>query len=209
MMQEPLLTLIRFDLILESISGVIALMISHQANTAYRLTEQKRLSDLSTGFLVLSASMFGRVIGSLYFFVIAAGGSIPDADMMQNVVSMAYGFLKIMAFVLFAVSTRRGGGGQMPSEAAFMALPFLIDPNLELIAILVLLIVVMQALMNYAAIRTRFALYVLAGFLFLLLSLIFGIFATMNISAYGVSQAFQFLGLMSFLVMLLKSGREQ
>jgi hypothetical protein len=209
MMQDPLLSLIRYDLLVESISGIIALMISHQASTAYRMTGQKRLSDLSTGFLVLSASMFGRVIGTLYFLVIAEGGLTPEAELMQMVVTMAYGFLKIMAYVLFIASTRRGGGAQIPTEATFMALPFLIDPNLELVAILVLLIVVMQALMNYAALRSRFALYVLAGFLFLLTSHIFGIFAITNIRAYGISQVFQFLGLSSFLVMLLKSGKEQ
>lgn len=208
MMQEPLFQLVRFDLFLETISAIIALLISHRANLAFRLTRQKRLSDLSTGFLVLSAGMFGRVIGTIYFFVIEGGGLGEEAEILQAVVTIAYGAMRIMAYILFSVSTRRGGKNAIPAEIPMLALFFLIDPNLELIAIIVLLIVVLQGAMNYAAVRSRFALYVLIGFLFLLLSHIFGIVSLVDFRAYGVSQVLQFLGLISLLVMLIKAGRE-
>ena len=76
-----------------------------------------------------------------------------------------------------------------------------------MIAIIVLLVVVLQSLMNYASNRSRFALYVLVGFLFLLLSHIFLIFSFDEYRGYLLSQVFQFLGLIALLVMLIKAGR--
>ncbi len=212
-MQTPILLLIRYDLLLETISGIIALAISHHARTAYRLTEQKRLSDLSTGFLVLSAGMFGRVIGTLYFFVIEGSGMTPEAVTLQRVVTLAYGFMRVMAYVLFAVSTRRTTrqeSEQIPGNSVVlgMALPFLLDPNLEIVAIIVLIIVVLQSIMNYGSNRNRFTILVMGGFFMLLLSHVFGILAVADISVYVLSQMFQFLGLIAFLIMLNAAGRK-
>ncbi len=208
MIQEAPYSLIRLDLLLEAVSGIIALIISHQANLAFRLTKQKRLSDLSTGFLVLSAGMLGRVVGTFYFFVIGGvGGMTREAETVRTIVTIAYGFARIMAYILFVISTRRTITPKQSFEAPIMALPFLIDPNLEVIAILILVIVVLQALLNYASVRTRFALYVFVGFGCLLLSHIFGMLAFSEIRAYAWSQLLQFLGLLSFLMMLIKADR--
>ncbi len=200
--------LIRIDLILETIGAIIAFAISHYANTAYKLTREKRLSDLSTGFLVLSVSMFGRVIGTIYFFVLADASGSGEALSLRNIVIIAYEALRIMAYALFALSTRRGVR-EYENNAPLMllALPGLIDPNLEMIAIIVLLVVVLQALINYASNRSRFALYVVIGFLFLLLSHIFLIFSFNEYRGYILSQLSQFLGLIALLVMLIKAGR--
>lgn len=208
-MQGALYALIRLDLLLEAISGIIALMISHQANMAYQLTGEKRLSDLSTGFLVLSAGMFGRVVGTFYFFVIVGtAGLTPEAEMVRGIVTIAYGSARIMAYIIFAISTRRTIRKPSLADTPIMALPFLIDPNLEIVAIMILIIIVLQAMMNYLNVRTKFALYVLIAFLCLLLSHIFGIIALAEIRAYWWSQIAQFLGLISLLVMLIKAGRE-
>lgn len=208
-MQNLLLALIRLDLLLESIAGFIALAVSHFASKAFRLTGQKRLSDLSTGFLVLSAAMFGHVIGTWYFFVLQAsdGGSSGSIGLIV-VVRIAYGAMKVMAYILFAISTRPSTGGQSPALALFMALPILIDPTLDMIAIIVLIVVVLQSVMNYLAIRSRYALYVVVGFSFLLLSHVFAIPAEVDLRGYGLSQVFQFLGYIALLVMLVKAGRE-
>ncbi|MGY5874605.1 MAG: hypothetical protein RTU30_02560 [Candidatus Thorarchaeota archaeon] len=195
-------------LLLETISGVIAILIAHYANSAFRLTGQKRLSDLSTGFLVLSASMFGRVIGTIYFVVLFGPASaLQSARSLIFIVSVTCDALRIMAYILFAISTRRTMTEQTSTPIMLMALPWLIDPNLEMIAIVILLIVVLQSLMNYMANRSRYALYVLSGFLFLLLSHVFLIFEQID-RGYTLSQIFQFLGLIALLFMLWKAGRE-
>ncbi len=205
------ITLLRIDLLLETIGAIIAFAISHYANSAYKMTSQKKLSDLSTGFLVLSVSMFGRVIGTIYFFVLAGTGSTGNAESMRNLVIIAVEMLRIMAYILFAVSTRRGIREQTQigstSLLLLLAIPSLINPTLEMMAIIVLLVVVLQSLMNYASNRSRFALYVLVGFLFLLLSHIFLIFSFDEYRGYLLSQVFQFLGLIALLVMLIKAGR--
>ncbi len=204
-MQEPILALVRLDLLLEMVAGAMALAISHYANIAFRMTGQKKLSDLSTGFLVLSAAMFGRVIGTWYFAVIGGPNSL------LAVVAIAYGMMKVMAYILFLLSTRpsRSVNATYNGMALLLALPILIDPNLDLLAIIVLVIVVMQSLMNYLSNRSRYGLYVLLGFFLLLMSHIVSVSAQLNFSGYLLSQILQFLGLTALLLMLIKAGKEE
>lgn len=213
-MQAGAIALIRFDLILETIAAIIALVVSHYANKAFHLTGQKKLSDLSTGFIVLSAGMFGRVIGTLYFFVLAedSGLTDPDALSMMSLVIVGYGMMKIMAYILFVFSTRPVKR-QANNVTMALALPVLVSAPLEWIAIIVLLIVVLQTLMNYGSVRTRYALFVLVGFTFLLFSHVAGIYAQGDEARayvmYLISQSLQFLGLISFLVMLRQAGKDE
>ncbi len=203
------LGIIRLDLLFEFISGIIALMVTYYASKAYRLTGQKRLSDLSTGFLVLSAGMFGRVVGTWYFFI-----REPSSSTFE-IVTIAYGFSRIMAYILFAISTRRSFSHRDSSLSEYSGLnlllltTFLVDPNLEVIAILVLVIVVLQSTLNYLSTRSKFAGYVLLGFFLLLLSHIFMAQVEQNAGLYLLSQAAQFLGFLSLLVMLIQVGREE
>jgi hypothetical protein len=188
-------------------------LITYYATKAYRLTGQKRLSDLSTGFLVLSAGMFGRVIGTLYFIQLGEEGY----RLILSIVTIAYGASRIMAYILFVISTRPTQFRQaqeQPDEGNGIGLmllaTFLVDPNLEIVAILVLVIVVLQAIVNYMATRSKFARYVLICFFLLLLSHIWMIQVTTAESAgyYLLSQGAQFLGFLSLLVMLIKAGRD-
>ena len=209
-MQTELIALIRLDLVFESISGIIAMIIAFYATKAYNLTEQKRLSDLSTGFLVLAIGMFSHVIGTWWFFVrLGIEGPVPELETTITVVTLTYHFLQIMAYVLFAMSTRRGGGFKQPEMVMFMALPILIDANLELITVFLMLVVVLQALLNYATVRSRFALYVLTGFFLIFLSHIFLLTAEENVIRYLLSQALQLLGFLTLLLMLYKVGRAE
>lgn len=199
---------IRLDLLFETISGIIALVVTIYASRAYRLTEQKKLSDLSTGFMVLSAGMFGRVIGTWYFFVRWGGeGEVPpNLIFLMTVVTIAYGASRIMAYVIFAIALRPSRRADLPEVAVMLALPVLVDPTLEIVAILVLVIVVLQALTNYFTRRSRFGLYVLAGFFLLLLSHLMLAQAMLNSGMYLLSQIAQLLGFFSFLVLLKKTG---
>ncbi len=199
---------IRLDLLFETISGIIALLVTIYASRAYRLTEQKRLSDLSTGFMVLSAGMFGRVIGTWYFFVRWGGeGEVPPSlRFLIAVVTIAYGASRIMAYVIFAIALRPSRKVDLPEAAVMLALPVLVDPTLEIVAILVLVIVVLQALTNYFTRRSSFGLYVLAGFFLLLLSHLMLAQAILNSGMYLLSQITQLLGFFSFLVLLKKTG---
>jgi hypothetical protein len=202
-MQDAIATLIRLDLLLETISGIIALLVSHYSNKAFKLTRQKRLADLSTGFLVLSAGMFGRVVGTLYFFVLT-----PINQGLLSVVAVAYGVMRVMAYILFAISTRHTRE-QPTMVPMLLALPVLLQPHLEIIAIIVLIIIVLQALMNYASNRSSFALYVLVGFVLLLFSHITAMFSQVELRGWLLSQILQVLGFVALLVMLIKAGRDE
>lgn len=201
--------IIRLDLLFEFFSGIIALMVTYYASKAYSLTGQKRLSDLSTGFLVLSAGMFGRVIGTLYFLI------RQPSEAIFAIVTIAYGCSRIMAYILFAIATRRSPihkEEQLPSQSGvglMLLTTFLVDPSLEVVAILVLVVVVLQSILNYMTTRSKFARYVLIGFFLLLLSHIFMAQVGRNGGLYLLSQASQFLGFLSFLVMLIQAGKEE
>ncbi|MGY5862384.1 MAG: hypothetical protein RTU09_08440 [Candidatus Thorarchaeota archaeon] len=209
-MQEQIITLIRLDLLFETIGGIIALMVAYYATKAFNLTGQKRLSDLSTGFLVLAAGLFSHVGGTWYFFVrLGIEGEInPDLTRMIVLITVVYHLLRMMAYVLFVVSTRRSMRTKKPETLMLLALPVLIDINLEILTIIILLVVVLQAFMNYAVVRSRYALYVLTGFSLFLVSHLFLILAADNVGTYLLSQALQLLGFIAFLVMLYKAGRE-
>jgi hypothetical protein len=209
-MQEQIITLIRLDLLFETIGGIISLMVAYYATKAFNLTGQKRLSDLSTGFLVLAAGLFSHVGGTWYFFVrLGIEGEInPGLTRLIALVTVAYHVLTMMAYILFVVSTRRSVRTKQPEMVMLLALPVLIDINLEILTIIILLVVVLQAFMNYAVVKSRYALYVLTGFSMFLLSHLFLILAGNNVGTYLFSQAFQLLGFIAFLVMLYKAGRE-
>lgn len=200
--------IIRLDLVFELISGIIALIVTYYATKAYNLTGQKRLSDLSTGFLVLSAGMFGRVIGTWYFFI-RYGVDGPASGLIFSVVTIAYSASRIMAYILFVIATRpvQKNPQNMVGTSMLLMATFLVDPTLEIIAILVLIVVVLQAIVNYMSTRSRFARYVLVGFFLLLLSHILMAQVTTNPGFYLLSQAAQLVGFLSLLVMLVQAGR--
>ena len=208
-MQNEILQLIRLDSIFEVFSGIIALIVTIYATRAYNLTGQKRLSDLSTGFLVLSAGMFGRIIGTWYF-LIRYGTDFEAGGLIFSIVTIAYGASRIMAYVLFVIATRppRKNPQDMAGVSMLLMATIIVDPSLEVIAILVLVIVVLQAIVNYMSTRSRFARYVLIGFVLLLLSHIFMAQVSVETAGYYLlSQATQLLGFLSLLVMLIKAGR--
>jgi ABC-type xylose transport system permease subunit len=201
------LGIIRLDLIFELISGIIALMVTYYATKAYRLTGQKRLSDLSTGFLVLSAGMFGRVIGTWYFLV------REPTEIVLGIVTVAYGVSRIMAYIIFVISTRPTHREPQAEETTGVTMllmaTFLVNTSLEVVAILVLVVVVLQAILNYLTTRSKFARYVLLGFLLLLLSHVMMAQVTTAPGLYLLSQGAQLLGFLSFLVMLYQAGRNE
>jgi ABC-type xylose transport system permease subunit len=201
------LGIIRLDLIFELISGIIALMVTYYATKAYRLTGQKRLSDLSTGFLVLSAGMFGRVIGTWYFL------AREPTEIILGIVTVAYGVSRIMAYILFVISTRPTYREPQAEETTGVTMllmaTFLVNTSLEVVAILVLVVVVLQAILNYLTTRSKFARYVLLGFFLLLVSHIMMAQVTTAPGLYLLSQGAQLLGFLSFLVMLYQAGRNE
>lgn len=208
-MQE--IGIIRLDLIFETISGIIALMVTYYATKAYRLTGQKKLSDLSTGFLVLSAGMFGRVIGTWYFFIQFGG---EESRLIISIVTIAYGVSRIMAYILFVISTRPShtpsskGTQNATGISMLLMATFLVDLSLEIITIMVLVVVVLQTILNYMSTRSKFARYVLIGFILLLLSHIGMAQVATAPGLYLLSQGAQLLGFLSLLVMLIQAGRD-
>jgi hypothetical protein len=155
--------------------------------------------------------MFGRVIGTWYF-IVQFGGE--GSGLIFSIVTIAYGMSRIMAYILFVISTRpththtEQESQELNGASLMLLATFLVDPSLEIIAILVLVIVVLQAILNYMSTRSKFARYVLIGFFLLLLSHILMANVTAEPGLYLLSQGAQLLGFLSLLVMLIQAGRD-
>ncbi|MEM2143683.1 MAG: hypothetical protein QXS20_10625 [Candidatus Thorarchaeota archaeon] len=201
-MQYPFeIGLLRLDLLLEALAGTISLMISHKARVAFRLTDQKKLSDLSVGFLVLSASMYGRVLGT----ILILEGILEEPS--TPTVIIAYATMRAMAYLLFGLSTLRLPERSTSLPVTILALPILISPALDMIAVLILIVVILQSLLNYLSVRSSYAALVLVGFTFLLLSHISVLLYSEPLRGYFLSQLFQFIGLAFFFIMTVRAGR--
>jgi hypothetical protein len=158
--------------------------------------------------------MFGRVIGTWYF-IVQFGLTDPSGELLFSIVTIAYGASRIMAYILFVVATRPARHREPMDNgilngngiSLLLAATILVDPNLEVIAILVLVVVVIQAIINYISTRSELAFFVLLGFFFLLLSHILVAQTLTNPTMYLSSQLTQLLGFLSLLVMLVRAGR--
>ncbi len=206
-MQDIPIYLIRLDVLLESLAGVISLVVSHRARIAYQLTREYRLSDLSTGFLVLAVAMFTRVIGTLYFFVLLGGGVSERGILL---VAILYSAIKAMACMLFLVATRpsiRVSELRTETSLLLVVLPILVDPVWDMVATVILGIVTLQTLFNLTKSRSEYALYVFLGFMCLFFSHLSQILTRVPLRGYFTAQIFQFVGLVLLLIMVRRAGQ--
>ncbi len=201
-MQDIPIYLIRLDVLLESLAGVISLVVSHRARIAYQLTREYRLSDLSTGFLVLAVAMFTRVIGTLYFFVLLGGGVSERGILL---VAILYSAIKAMACMLFLVATRPSiRVSELRTETSLL---LVVDPVWDMVATVILGIVTLQTLFNLTKSRSEYALYVFLGFMCLFFSHLSQILTRVPLRGYFTAQIFQFVGLVLLLIMVRRAGQ--
>lgn len=213
-----------FDSLMEFIAFIIALTIAFQAFKGYRLTRQRTLLYVQFSFALLSA---GLLIDSLTGFLGILARSLKGVEILTQVgytiyflaQVLAYGIL-VYAYVsqtramsttsvspllvpLFGFSTL-----QVSQAPVIKPLPLLeYHPISEIVLLFLVVYIAFQTGINYSATKDRNAFLVFLGFLLLALSHLFFTLMPLGPLFFVFGHAFQLLGFVSLLTMLLRVTR--
>jgi hypothetical protein len=209
-------------------SGIIALLVSYYAFQARRLIESSVLSALSFGFMLLGAALIVEVVISLSIGLSAANAStFRTFELLEN---LGYLILQVIALVIIALGYARTLYGRAGSEqvplAGFMVLAataavrsqkvrglalilFYLFLGLEFVILLVLVFIMFQAMLIYTKNHDKSSMLVLLAFALIFAGHAVVLSSILQISGvqYLIAAAVQFLGFVSLLIFVIRSGR--
>ncbi len=184
---------------------MISLVVAFYALKAYRLSSEKSFLLLYFGFSILSTSMFTRVLGTIYLFVLAGATSASLRGLLA-IVNIVYGLMRVLSYILFTAAYIRQV--RSSGEASYaVALPFILSPSLEFLGVVFLLYVVIQLAINFMSTRNFNSFLVLLGFLLLFMSHIAFMVSILSLTWYLVGHLLQLSGFTSLLIMLVRVSR--
>lgn len=215
--------MVTFDLL----SGIIALLVSYYAFQARRVVESSVLSALSFGFMLLGAGLIVEVVTSLSIgFTAAEVSKLRFFELLEN---LGYLLLQVVALLVIAVGYWRAAYGRKAVQTMGLAAPgFVIAATaaeraldklkpllvslflgLEFVILLILVFVVFQAYLVYSRGRDSSSLFVLLGFALIFVAHVVVLHSILAISGteYLVAATVQFLGFLSLLAFVVRSGR--
>ena len=223
-MADTLPLVVTFDLL----SGIIALLVSYYAFQARRWIETSVLSAISFGFLLLGAALLVEVVTTLSLGITAAEATrLRTFELLEN---LAYLILQVVALVVIAVGYARTTYGRSslpaaapsgivvyavkaaakPAKLAGLALElYYLFLGLEFVILLVLIFIMFQGFLVYAKNRDNSSLLVLLGFalIFVAHAVVLNSILAISGAEYLVAATVQFLGFLSLLAFVLRSGR--
>jgi hypothetical protein len=214
---------VTFDLL----SGIIALLVSYYAFQARRWIESSVLNAISFGFLLLGAALLVEVVTTLSLGITAAAGTrLRTFELLEN---LAYLILQVVALVVIAfgyarTTYRRDLPVAAPSGVVAFAVKAAAKPaklvglaltlyylflGLEFVILLVLIFIMFQGLLIYAKNRDNSSLLVLLGFalIFVAHAVVLNSILAISGAQYLVAATVQFLGFLSLLAFVIRSGR--
>jgi len=223
-MATTLPLVVTFDLF----SGIIALLVSYYAFQARRLIESSVLSAISFGFMLLGAALVVEGVTTLSLGLTAADvARLRTFDLLEN---LAYLILQVLALAVIAVGYAQATYGRRnlsaaaqsgivvyavnsavkPARLAGLALLlFYVFLGLEFVILLALIFIMFQGFLIYAKNRDNSSLLVLLGFALIFVAHLVVLHSILDISGaeYLVAAAVQFLGFLSLLAFVIRSGR--
>ena len=223
-MADTLPFVVAFDLI----SGIIALLVSYYAFQARRWVESSVLSAISFGFMLLGAALLVEVVTTLSLGITAAEASrLRTFELLEN---LAYLILQVVALAVIAVGYGRATYGKtnLPAAApsgvvayaaaaaaktaklAGLALVlYYLFLGLEFVILLVLIFIMFQGFLIYSKNRDNSSLLVLLGFalIFVAHAVVLNSILAISGEEYLVAATVQFLGFLSLLAFVIRSGR--
>ncbi|HEV2389674.1 MAG TPA: hypothetical protein VGS04_03015 [Nitrososphaerales archaeon] len=223
-MADTLPLVVTFDLL----SGIIALLVSYYAFQARRWIDNSVLNAMSFGFMLLGAALLVEVVTTIGLGITAAQASrLRTFELLEN---LAYLILQAVALAVIAVGYGRATYGKTDLSAAApsgvvayavtattrtarlagLALElYYLFLGLEFVILLVLIFIMFQGFLVYAKNRDNSSLLVLLGFALIFVSHAVVLNSILAISGgeYLVAAAVQFLGFLSLLAFVVRSGR--
>jgi hypothetical protein len=213
---------VAFDLL----SGIIALLVSYYAFLARRWIESGVLSAISFGFMLLGAALLVEVVTTLSLGITGAGAArLRTVELLEN---LAYLVLQVVALAVIAVGYARTAYGRGLPAAAPSGLAYAVNAvarparlvglalglfylylGLDFVILLVLIFIIFQGLLIYTKNRDNSSLLVLMGFALIFVARAVVLHSVLDISGaeYLAAAAVQFLGFLSLLVFVIRSGR--
>jgi hypothetical protein len=211
-------------------SGIIALLVSYYAFQVRRLLQSSSvLSALSFGFMLLGAGLIVEVVISLSVGLTAADAlRFRTFELFED---LGYLLLQVTSLLIIAVGyaqTTFGRKKDAPPAALSGLVAFAVTATtraaklaglklllynaflgLEFIILFVLVFIIFQGILIYAKSRDGSSLLVLLGFAMIFVSHIVVLRSVLDVSGYEylVAAAIQFVGFLSLLVFVVRSGR--
>ncbi len=201
--------LVRLDIYTEVVSAIICFAIGHFSLRGYRKTGEKSLMYLYFGFIGLGIAMFFR--GTIYVFLIMlVRQPQTNLDAVRQISiysSFICGIIKIFSYGSMAYIFSRQAAQKHPYSALAL-FPFIFNPFIESISLILLLYISVQCGMNFLFDRETNKLLVLMGFVSLFLGHLLFLFSVAKATLYVAGEIFQLGGLASMLTMTIKVNKE-
>jgi hypothetical protein len=205
--------------LLNVLSAVVALLTSYYAYRFDRLAGTPLLKAIVVGFMLLGIGLLMEAGTSILIGRILV--EIVVSRVLAVVATFAYLAIQMAAYVVFAIGYGYLVFGREKKAEAAMLLAAVIPRGLDLaglyrfalvsyLAVLVLLaFIVFQGLLIHSRTRSRFSSLVLLTFILLLLAHVVLLASVVDLSGslFLLGTGVQFLGFLSLLVFLLRSGR--
>ena len=204
---------------LNVLSAIVAFLTSYYAYRFNRMTDNPLLSSISIGFMLLGVGLVAEAWTSILL-----GGTLVEllgTRELALIATFTYLSIQMGAYLAFAIGyafLAFGKAGRTVGAAAAMAsFPPIVDlfglyryAVVSYFVVLVLLaFIVFQGALIHSRARNRFSLLVLLAFVLLLAAhavLLISV-ATLSGNLFLFGASVQFLGFVSLLLFLLRSGR--
>jgi len=194
---------IGFDVLMELVSSIIALIIAYYAALGYKALMSRVLLYLNLSFSVLGCGLFIDALLTAYAVsVISIAES--EALLLLKASTFILYFCEVTAFGLLTYAyVRQRLSASMPMAPMVIALLRGYTPVVEAVIAAILLFIFVQTASNAASSRSKPSIMVSASFLLLCLSHIFFMLTRTWVPSYVVAHTLQLAGFACLLAMLL------
>jgi hypothetical protein len=221
-MADTIAFVVAFDLF----SGIIALLVSYYAFQARRLIDSSVLSAISFGFMLLGAALLVEAVTTLSLGLTASSASkLKTFELLEN---LGYLVLQVAALLVIAIGYGRAtfGARNLPGEAALgfvvyatkskaakllglRLLLYYLFLGLEFVILLILVFIMFEGVLVYAKSRDKASLLVLLGFALIFVghAVVLNSILAISGTEYLIAAAVQFIGFLSLLAFVIRSGR--
>ncbi len=204
---------------LNVLSAVVAFLTSYNASRFNKLADNPLLRSIALGFMLLGVGLLAEAATS-----ISLGQTLVDilaSKILAVIETFAYLTIQMVGYLVFAVGYAYLAFGRSGKVAA-AAVAAIVGPRVVEVAglyryailsyfvVLVLLaFIVFQGVLIHARTSSRFSLFVLLAFVLIFVAHVLLLVSVIALAGvlFLVGNAVQFLGFVSLLVFLLRSGR--
>lgn len=199
-------------LLMELLSAVISIAVGYYAFKGYRASSAKGLLFLYFGFILLGIGMLLRVVTTTYIIVLRVSETaVPSLGAIIGFAGLVYTLTQLVAYSLVVLTYVQQAYELGKEKLVFAAFPFLyisfFNPQLELIALILLGYVTVQSLINLGIRKNSDALLVFLGFAFMSISHLFFLFMVVDEVLILYGQITQLLGFLCLLFMLARVSK--